>query len=75
MPGFDGTGPQGRGPMTGGGRGLCVVPAPFDGLVPDRRAELAHLRAEARRLERALDDIRAQVGALENARQRRQQET
>ena len=26
MPGFDGTGPQGLGPMTGGGRGYCVVP-------------------------------------------------
>jgi len=26
MPGFDGTGPQGQGPMTGGGRGYCVVP-------------------------------------------------
>lgn len=25
MPGFDGTGPQGRGAMTGGGRGYCVV--------------------------------------------------
>jgi hypothetical protein len=25
MPGFDGTGPQGRGPMTGGARGYCVV--------------------------------------------------
>ena len=23
MPGFDGTGPQGAGPMTGGARGLC----------------------------------------------------
>lgn len=23
MPGFDGTGPQGAGPMTGGGRGFC----------------------------------------------------
>jgi len=23
MPGFDGTGPSGMGPMTGGGRGLC----------------------------------------------------
>lgn len=23
MPGFDGTGPWGMGPMTGGGRGLC----------------------------------------------------
>jgi len=26
MPGFDGTGPMGQGPMTGGGRGYCVVP-------------------------------------------------
>jgi len=28
MPGFDGgTGPQGMGPMTGGGRGFCAAPA------------------------------------------------
>ena len=27
MPGFDGTGPEGRGAMTGGGRGDCVVSA------------------------------------------------
>jgi len=26
MPGFDGTGPRGLGPMTGGGRGYCAVP-------------------------------------------------
>jgi len=26
MPGFDGTGPMGAGPMTGGGRGFCVLP-------------------------------------------------
>lgn len=25
MPGFDGTGPQGRGPMTGRGMGFCVL--------------------------------------------------
>jgi hypothetical protein len=25
MPGFDGTGPNGKGPMTGKGRGYCVV--------------------------------------------------
>ena len=24
MPGFDGTGPKGMGPMTGGGRGFCA---------------------------------------------------
>jgi len=28
MPGFDGTGPRGLGPMTGGGRGFCAVPLP-----------------------------------------------
>jgi len=27
MPGFDGTGPRGEGPMTGGGKGYCAVPA------------------------------------------------
>jgi hypothetical protein len=26
MPGFDGTGPWGGGPMTGGGRGYCAAP-------------------------------------------------
>jgi len=26
MPGFDGTGPRGQGPMTGGARGFCAVP-------------------------------------------------
>ncbi len=26
MPGFDGTGPKGTGPMTGRGLGYCVVP-------------------------------------------------
>ena len=28
MPGFDGTGPRGMGPMTGGGRGFCAIPFP-----------------------------------------------
>ena len=26
MPGFDGTGPRGMGPITGGGRGFCSTP-------------------------------------------------
>ena len=25
MPGFDGTGPMGKGPRTGGGRGFCLL--------------------------------------------------
>ena len=34
MPGYDGTVPRGMGPMTGGGRGYCAVPA---GRVPAGR--------------------------------------
>jgi hypothetical protein len=26
MPGFDGTGPRGNGPMSGWGRGFCTIP-------------------------------------------------
>ena len=37
MPGFDGTGPRGMGPMTGGGRGFCSpwgIGAAFRGGMP-----------------------------------------
>jgi hypothetical protein len=33
MPGYDGTGPAGMGPMTGGGRGFCAVPGAVPGSV------------------------------------------
>ena len=36
MPGFDGTGPRGMGPFSGGGRGYCalVLPPPGKGQAP-----------------------------------------
>lgn len=36
MPGFDGTGPRGAGPFSGGGRGFCalVLPPPDTGETP-----------------------------------------
>lgn len=34
MPGFDGTGPLGQGPFTGGGRGYCAVPLDYGGNIP-----------------------------------------
>jgi hypothetical protein len=36
MPGFDGTGPRGIGPMTGGGRGYCSsgLSQEEDGVIP-----------------------------------------
>lgn len=45
MPGFDGTGPMGKGPMTGGCRGYCVMldsRAPM--AEPDRTDELSFLK-------------------------------
>jgi hypothetical protein len=34
MPGFDGTGPRGRGPLTGRGEGYCALVLPEDGQAP-----------------------------------------
>ncbi len=34
MPGFDGTGPLGQGPLTGGGRGFCAILIGYDPAVP-----------------------------------------
>ncbi len=34
MPGFNGTGPMGQGPMTGGGRGYCAVALNGSGVMP-----------------------------------------
>jgi hypothetical protein len=34
MPGFDGTGPQGQGPMTGRGEGYCALKMPASGESP-----------------------------------------
>ncbi|MCL6628769.1 MAG: DUF5320 domain-containing protein [Armatimonadetes bacterium] len=43
MPGFDGTGPAGQGPMTGGGRGFCVTQAPLQGQPAYRQVALSPL--------------------------------
>jgi hypothetical protein len=34
MPGFDGTGPRGQGPMTGRGEGYCALRIPESGQTP-----------------------------------------
>lgn len=80
MPGFDGTGPRGMGPMTGGGRGMCVVnlsAGPHDRVVGlaghagwtvqrplTRHAELAQLRDRARCIEAALAGILGRIERL-----------
>jgi hypothetical protein len=56
MPGYDGTGPRGQGPMSGRGEGYCalVLPSPEEGSVPYGYAGLqgapVRLKAPAPRL-------------------------
>ena len=84
MPRFDGTGPLGQGPMTGRGRGFCVLQVPQEPGAPLTSiagqagrpiggtsvswTELARLRSEARRIEAILIAIRSRIAALEACR-------
>jgi hypothetical protein len=80
MPGGDGTGPLGHGPMTGRGMGYCVVKLPPDGeslqgyagvagrpvvAGGHRDGEVASLRRLARSLETRLERIRARISDIE----------
>ncbi len=63
MPNFDGTGPHGEGPMTGWGRGYCVVP------LSNPKQELGYLRSQEQALEMQLSKVRARVKALKTAKE------
>ena len=80
MPGFDGTGPRGIGPMTGGGRGFCNpyglgtarrlfgaglrTGYGFPGVAPTREQELDFLKSETQNLKRALEEIDDRIKEL-----------
>lgn len=59
MPGFDGTGPRGMGPMTGRGRGYCAVP------LSARVEDLDYLKEQARAMRRELEQIESRIKKLE----------
>ena len=80
MPGFDGTGPNGMGPMTGGGRGVC---SPWGGsprqyafsrygaygfrpFAPrvTRGQELEFLKGQAEALKDELKELETEIGKL-----------
>jgi len=74
MPGFNGTGPRGMGPMTGRGMGYCAVPLPGSRYVSPavynrggRRDELSYLKEEARLIREQIEQIETRIKALENA--------
>jgi len=62
MPGFDGTGPRGRGPMTGGARGFCAVP------LSAPQQELDFLKNQSQALREQLEQIETRIRDMEITR-------
>ncbi|MBA7558705.1 hypothetical protein ES708_00312 [subsurface metagenome] len=62
MPGFDATGPRGRGPMTGGGRGFCAVP------LSAPQQELDFLKNQSQALREQLEQIETRIRDMEITR-------
>ena len=60
MPGFDGTGPHGMGPMTGRGMGYCVVP------LSTQQEGLDYLKKQAQVMRGELEQIEVRIRKLEN---------
>ena len=63
MPNFDGTGPHGEGPMTGCGRGYCVVP------LSNPEQKLGYLRSQEQALKVELSKVRARIKLLRTAKE------
>ena len=60
MPGFDGTGPRGMGPMTGGARGYCAVPLSIPETEIDSLKNQAHaLKAQLEQIETRIKNLRS----------------
>ena len=59
MPTFDGTGPNGKGPMTGRGSGYCVIP------LSTQDQELDFLKNRKQALREELEQIEARIVRLE----------
>ena len=63
MPNFDGCGPQGKGPMTGCGRGYCVLP------IATPEQELDFLRNRERALQAQLKQVRARINEVKTGKE------
>ena len=63
MPNYDGTGPEGKGPMTGFGRGYCVIP------ISSSEQELEFLKHQKNALEAQLKQIRNRIKAVQNKKE------
>jgi len=59
MPGFNGTGPRGMGPMTGRGMGYCIIP------LSTQEEDLDYLKKRARVMREELEQIEVRIRKLE----------
>jgi len=58
MPGFDGTGPAGMGPMTGRGMGYCIVPLNTPEEEKNFLKNMSRiLKIELRQLENSIEEL------------------
>jgi mevalonate kinase len=60
MPELNGTGPEGKGPMTGSGRGNCVV------LFETTAAEMKFLKTREQSLQAQLKQIKTRIKNIKN---------
>jgi hypothetical protein len=72
MPGFNGTGPRGFGPMTGRGMGYCVLPYSSHGengsaFVVTNKSVVDVLRGQAEYLQNQLEQTKKRLAELERA--------
>ena len=65
MPKFDGTGPNGKGPMTGRGSGYCAIP------LNTTDQELEFLRNQEQALRKQLKHVINRIKALGNRKSKR----
>ena len=63
MPNFDGNGPSGKGPMTGCGRGYCILP------ITTPEQELGFLGNRAQVLQLQLKQIRTRIKGVKNKKE------
>ena len=63
MPNLDGTGPSGKGPMTGFGRGYCVLP------ISTPEQELSFLRNQAQTLQAQLRQVRTRIKGVKTEKE------
>ena len=63
MPNYDGTGPYGKGPMTGFGRGYCVIP------ISSSEQALDLLRNQEQVLQAQLKQIRTRINGVKTKKE------